>query len=349
MEIKLDDVIGIKSLYKGRTTQVRMRMHEFIQQTLQGLTFAYINRSSYKFQWQSHTFNQGQREAIIKFFEWNNLIEAYSKGFSFGEDTFKQTELYPSRNLFDSITVIQNPDVRTIIRSDKTILTKTDNDAKILAKYSKRLESALNVPLVDFKRIYTNNSEHGGRIYSTYQGMSAVDRLELIRINGNKVTELDYRNNHLNILLTTFGRPLHRDHDLYSIMDDYYLDRKDVKRAVSAILNSERPISTLTSVHGSFQWESSLANLFLNRFYEHFPELKNLRKGSALGLSLQKFEGDVMMDIIERLIPTKTIVLPVHDSLICSEGDRFVISEMMNSVWLEHIQQNKNKFTGFLK
>lgn len=349
IDVKIDDVLGLKTLYKGRTSDVRKRMHYFIMEVCKGLVMAYVNRTSYKFMWENFAFNQPQRQAILRFLEVNDFIEGYSKGFSFGEDVFKQTELHPSRKIFDSITLVQTPDTKTVIRCNKSATSKNDNDSKFLAKYSRRLETSLNVPLIDFKRIYSNSVDLGGRIYSAYQGMSAIDRTELIKINGSSVVELDYRNNHLNILLTSFGRPLDRDTDLYSIMDDYYLDRKHVKMAISAVLNAARPLQALTSEYGSFAWESNLANEFLNRFNMHFPELKNIRHGSEFGLTLQKLEGDIMLDIMKQVYDRGTIVLPVHDSLICKETDKHAVHELMASVWEESVTNNKNKFIGFLK
>ena len=349
MDIRLDGVIGESELYKKRTRDVRARMRDWLDQTLDGLTIAFLNRTSYKFKWQDYAFNANQREALLHFLITNELIETYSKGFSFGDDAYKLTEMFPAKSLFDKIKIHQIPDTKTEIRSGKSSKKINDIDAKFLAKYVKGLESSLNIPLIDFKRIYTNTNEQGGRVYSAYQGMSAKNRTAMIRINDKPVTELDYRNNHLNILLACCGREVDKSIDLYSLMDDFYIERGIVKAAINATMNSTRPLQTLTSEFGSFHWEESLAKEFLSRFYVLFPELQKIKNGNVLGLTLQRFEGDVMIDIMKECSKRKMIVLPVHDSVICDFDHVDSVRDLMGSTWLRHVETYKERIIRFIK
>ena len=63
---------------------------------------------------------------------------------------------------------------------------------------------------------------------------------------------------------------------------------------------------------------------------------------------IQKFEGDVMIGIINGL-GSSDIILPVHDSVICQKSKAEKMESLMHQVWLQHIESNKSKITGFTK
>lgn len=349
MEFQIVGAIGFSNMYRNRTGVVRRRILDFIHKVVGGLVHAFITRTCFKFKWIDYTFNQSQRESIIHFLKVNEFITEYSRGFSFSDDVYKQTELFPSNNLFQRIKIIQNPDTKTEIRLSHSSKIINDNDSKVLSKYVKLMNDSLNIPLVKFKRIYNNDKDNGGRLYSAYQSVSAVNRIEIIKIDSSNVVELDYRNNHLNMLLHANNRDIDFHEDHYDFMDGFDMERKTVKHAVSAILNSTRQIQVLTSDMGSFNWSKPVASEFMKRFNDRFPEIANLNNGKAVGLLLQKIEGDIMMQHITECMKSDVKILPVHDSIICKTTDMHFIAENMKPVWIHNVNLNKDRLKDLMK
>lgn len=342
------DGAATKALYKGRTSVVRIRMNEFLLQCVEGLIYSFFNKTSYKFSWSNFQFNQSQREAILSFLYENTIIENYSKGFSFSEDIYKFTELFPSERIFENIKIEEKIDTVTEVKNSVSVKPIKDDDYRFLSKYVKFINGSLNIPIFRLKRIYSLQYGRGGRIYSGFQNLSFRKRTEIIKINGSKVVENDFKNNHMSIILSLFGKS-YDDEDFYDIMSDYYIDRNEVKRAFAIMINATRPLIALTSNRGSLKWETELSKVFIRRFEERFPEVKLLKNGADLGLALQKIEGDIMIEMMRLCMSKNIIILPVHDSIISEEiYDNFILENMMivrNNV----ISNNSEMLKGLIK
>ena len=240
---------------------------------------------------------------------------------------------------FDSSRVKTSRTWSVIVRDGdrEEKLYHLEDQHKILQACSRVFQPRVNIPIKRFTRIFTGHEESGGRIYSNYQQMSKDDR-NLIRIDGEETTELDYRYNQIRMLFFLVGAK--DEGDPY---DGFDIPRDEVKRALNTMMNSTNPKRVFCDRRfgAYFKWTTVKADKFISDVNLRFPYLSKYL-GSGIGMLLQKLEGDIALDIMSQSLYNSSVVLPVHDSFIVKKSLSSRFESMMDETWLKVMEQTKN-------
>lgn len=185
-------------------------------------------------------------------------------------------------------------------------------------------------------RVFNESFEYGGRFYK-------ADILRLkhkknqerfgVTINGEAVTEVDFRNLHFRIAAAKEGLDMHElPADVYSgIVDDpeNYVDREIVKLAVNIMFNSyddKDAIKAIQSEINKLPDEEKLiytlgrASGVFDAICNSYPDFVDLFcNGDSYGRRLQNDDSNLAADILSVFVEKEIPILPVHDSFVVAE------------------------------
>lgn len=179
--------------------------------------------------------------------------------------------------------------------------------------------------------IYNSDPLRGGRLYTRFQNLKRELRAQ-ITISGKPTVELDFKANHLSMLITMVGGKL---------SPDPYLDialkagqtRDKVKRFITVALgaDNEDKASAATRQYGISK-ERFLA--LKNATNVLFPKVTLF---AGIGVSLQSLEGQIALDIMVEGAQSGVPVLPVHDSFITTAENENWLRDQMVHFWRLHV------------
>ncbi|MDB9881299.1 hypothetical protein OAC67_04070, partial [Planktomarina temperata] len=185
----------------------------------------------------------------------------------------------------------------------------------------------------------------GGRFYGGWwQNIPKEARKHLV-VNGKKMVELDYSNQHPSILYAKEG--IARPDDCYSdVINPYSLPkavnrkqlRKAVKTAFNAMLNSQKPLKRppkgLKLQPLGLTWaELSSAIITFHEPIAHYFY-------TGLGLQLQRLDSDIAEKVLLHFADKGIAILPLHDSFIMHHGYRDWLEPVMHDAYLEVVGQS---------
>ncbi len=174
-----------------------------------------------------------------------------------------------------------------------------------------------------------------GRVYSRFQNMPRRLREELT-INGQSTVELDYKANHLMMLLAGEIDPLPNDPytDIALLAST---SRDKVKEFFTTSLganNEETAFNALKSKRVNRQQFNALKDATL----ASFPSVERALF-KDVGAMLQSLEGQIALDIMYEGIKAGIPVLPVHDSFITTTKHEDWLREQMYVQWMNHVKE----------
>lgn len=275
------------------------------------------------------------RSRVIDAFIGLGYCEKIRSGFSFkvAAGRTNLSVFQPTEKILEAISpkkVVEKEHDCIINRDINGNRTKSPKSAKtegrFLKKYNRHWKARVNMEFNPLTRIYINEVL-GGRLYSDYQLISGKKRPELIKIDGEKVVELDFKASQLNIAsLILTGKVL---------ADDPYnvgvVDRDDMKKLMMYYVNSFNPKSCSVNPNGPLGLTGVEYDAAVAVFEARYPELAILKK-SGFGLAAQKIEGDIFMELARIAMERDTVVLTVHDSIIVKESEAAFWQEKMEQV-----------------
>lgn len=275
------------------------------------------------------------RSRVIEAFIETGYCEKIRSGFSFAVaagrtnlSVFQPTEkileaISPKKAAVKEHECIINRDINgNRTKSPKSAKT----EGKFLKKYNRHWKARVNMDFNPLTRIYINEVL-GGRLYSDYQLISGEKRPELIKIDGEKVVEIDFKASQLNIAsLILTGKAL--SDDPYNVG---VIDRDDMKKLMMYYVNSFNPKSCSVNPSGPLGLTGVEYDAAVAVFEARYPELAILKK-SGFGLAAQKIEGDIFMELARIAMERDTVVLTVHDSIIVKESEAAFWQEKMEQV-----------------
>lgn len=219
----------------------------------------------------------------------------------------------------------KNPKLKTIKRNLEFINTTLD-------KYSYSLgNDAVKKPV--FKRVFNKGSlSYGGRFYSigafNFQGLQEEKRAE-IRIDNQRIVEIDYKSIHPNILYSMIDKEL--DHDPYLISG---VDRKIVKVVFLILVNSKSELMVKRAVKEKLGYPHSFTTAVINKILEKNVEIKDLFFKNDIGLRLQNIDSKIAEQVMLKYINScGRAILSVHDSFIVIESDKSLLKSIMMDVY----------------
>lgn len=195
--------------------------------------------------------------------------------------------------------------------------------------------SAVDLDDVELYRVFSDVWSLGGRYYGgAWQGVPKGERKHFI-LDGERVIEHDYKNNHPSILYIAEGKPLdlNTDYDAYDI-EGFRDQRLACKRALNIMLNARDYWKALGAVREHVASQT----------YEEAKELVEAVKikheaishyfFSDVGLKLQRLDAEMCGAVLNEMTLKRSVTcMPLHDSFMvaASAGDELV--RVMSSVF----------------
>lgn len=194
-------------------------------------------------------------------------------------------------------------------------------DGQVIAPYRRSL-----------RRIFNNaNWQHGGRLAGAFwMGMERAERFERIRIDGERIADVDYRQLFPRLAYVRAGKAQPED-DIYDVAGDRS-GRDGWKTLMNAMLFSDGPLRN---------WPEDTL--------QHFPSGTKLRDaikmlvarhapiadlfGAGLGFQLMRIESDLLIGIIRHLASIGVTALPLHDAVLVAESKAHVAADAMQAAF----------------
>lgn len=194
-------------------------------------------------------------------------------------------------------------------------------DGQVIAPYRRSL-----------RRIFNNgNWQHGGRLAGGFwMGMQRAERFERIRIDGERIADVDYRQLFPRLAYVRAGQPQPKD-DIYDVTGDGS-GRDGWKQLMNAMLFAVGPLRN---------WPDGTL--------QHFPSGTKLRDaikmlaarhapiadlfGTGLGFQLMRVESDMLIGIITHLASIGVTALPLHDAVLVAESTAYVAQDAMQAAF----------------
>ncbi|MCK1709076.1 hypothetical protein IVA83_08065 [Bradyrhizobium sp. 143] len=194
-------------------------------------------------------------------------------------------------------------------------------DGQVIAPYRRSL-----------RRIFNNaNWQHGGRLAGGFwMGTERAERFERIRIDGERIADVDYRQLFPRLAYVRAGKP-QPDGDIYNVAGDGS-GRDGWKTLMNAMLFSDGPLRN---------WPDDTL--------QHFPSGLKLRDairmlsarhapiadlfGAGLGFQLMRIESDMLIGVITYLASIGVTALPLHDAVLVAESKADVAADAMQAAF----------------
>ena len=231
--------------------------------------------------------------------------------------------------------------VRHCISIELTNINLEAMEVELAEKSEDLKKSFIDFTSVQLTRIFARGSmEKGGRFYrGWWQGIPERHRPH-IRIDGNKVTEVDFSGVAPRIIYGQAVVSIPIDFDPYNVGLDEWEGKKDhrrplVKEFLNAIINDEDNFYRLGSAEAKIlglNHKQLLKQIELT----HAPIYDSLQSGA--GLNAQFIESIIAEKVMLDLLEQDVVVLPIHDSFIIRLGFANDLRESM--------QRNFKEVTG---
>ena len=195
-------------------------------------------------------------------------------------------------------------------------------------------------------RVFNDPGLHtGGRFYGGWWQNIPKEARKHLLVNGKKMVELDYSNQHPSILYAQEG--VARPADCYSgVIDPYHLPiavnrkqlRNAVKAAFNAMLNSQKPLKRAPKDLKLKALGLTWAELSSAIIAFHAPIAHHFYTG--VGLRLQRLDSDIAEKVLLHFADKGIAILPLHDSFIMHHGYRDWLEPVMHNAYLEVVGQS---------
>lgn len=183
------------------------------------------------------------------------------------------------------------------------------------------------------RRIFNNGTwQHGGRLAGGFWMSMERAQRQRIRIDGQRVAEVDYGQLFPRLAYVRAGAP-QPDDDLYDLFGDR-TGRDGRKKLMNALLFAKGPLKN---------WPEDTRR--------HFPDGVNLRTavemlaakhapiahlfGKGLGFQLMRIESDMLIEVLTELASAGVTALPLHDAVLVAKSHADVAQKTMGAVF-EH-------------
>jgi len=213
---------------------------------------------------------------------------------------------------------LRNADIEVTGQNTGLFLGK---DGQIIAPYRRSL-----------RRIFNNaNWQHGGRLAGGFwMGMERAERFERIRIDGERIADVDYRQLFPRLAYVRAGQP-QPEGDIYNVAGDGS-GRDGWKRLMNAMLFADGPLRNWPE--GTLQHFPSGTKLrdAIEMLVSHHAPIASLF-GTGLGFQLMRIESDMLIGIITHLANVGVTALPLHDAVLVAESKADVAADAMQAAF----------------
>lgn len=182
------------------------------------------------------------------------------------------------------------------------------------------------------RRIFNNaNWQHGGRLAGGFwMGMERAERFKRIRIDGERIADVDYRQLFPRLAYVRAGKP-QPEGDIYDVAGDGS-GRDGWKKLMNAMLFSDGPLrnwpeETLQHFSSGMKLREAIQMLAA-----HHAPIANLF-GTGLGFQLMRIESDMLIGVITHLASVGVTALPLHDAVLVAESKAHVAADAMQAAF----------------
>jgi hypothetical protein len=205
----------------------------------------------------------------------------------------------------------------------------------------KKNERTIRMDQRSLYRVFNDlDLQTGGRFYGGWWQNIPRGYRQHLAVNGKRMVELDYSNQHPSILYAQEG--VTRPADCYSEVinlpqrpdEDTVQDLRDmVKAAFNAMLNSPKPLKRApTGVkHSQFGLKWVEVSEAIIAFHE--PIAHHFYTG--VGLRLQRLDSDIAEKVLLHFAEKEIAVLPLHDSFLMHQGYETWLEPVMKTAFEE--------------
>jgi hypothetical protein len=183
--------------------------------------------------------------------------------------------------------------------------------------------------------IYTGGPVRGGRVYTRFQNLPKGIRAELT-LNRQPTVELDYKANHLMMLLAMDGVSLPTD-PYMEISKSAGCTRDQVKDFFTKSLGADLETKAFNALKVK-RFNRNLFKAIKDASLTLYPSL-SVALFKDIGSNLQSLEGQIALDIMYEGVKDGVPVLPVHDSFITSVDHEDWLREQMYAQWMKQVKQ----------
>ncbi|WP_342714498.1 hypothetical protein AAFG22_22305 [Bradyrhizobium sp. B024] len=193
-------------------------------------------------------------------------------------------------------------------------------DGQIIAPYRRSL-----------RRIFNNGTwQHGGRLAGGFWlSMQRAER-QRIRIDGQCVAEVDYRQLFPRLAYVRAGAP-QPEGDLYDVFGDG-TGRDGCKKIMNALLFAKGPLKNWPEdTRQYFPSGTKLRTAVEVLTAKHVPIAHLFGKG--LGFQLMRIESDMLIEVLMELAIAGVTALPLHDAVLVAESHADIAQKTMRAVF----------------
>ncbi len=215
-----------------------------------------------------------------------------------------------------------------------------------------------------FKRVYCDDLNGAGRWYS-FNGFQTASKLlrPKITINGVQCTEIDYAQIHPRILYTLEGVAKPFNFEPYYVPSGVVLgDEKPVRRflkmAMMCLLYAKSKRSAIQALQYKLKEDEALEDrkyesvkiglggygCLFSALESNNSEIKHWFYKKGLWAMLQSYDSKILADILERGIDDGIPMLPWHDSVVTTKGNRDYLITSMKCAWVNVLGTDINCF-----
>ena len=206
-------------------------------------------------------------------------------------------------------------DVPDVLKTDRYLIVP-----HVSNKTNNRCNIYLPNKRIHLRRVFCRGSfDCGGRLYGPWQNIPS-DYRKRLTINGEPVTEPDFKCLHAQMLYAMVGRTIDENFDPYQADGDFH--RLAGKLALLIGVNARTNKAATYALAGAIQKERKEDFLDISYAAAILRRIRGINEpitqfiGSDQGVKLQRIDGDLAIRVIQACMRDGIPVLPVHDSFI---------------------------------
>ena len=187
-----------------------------------------------------------------------------------------------------------------------------------------------------FHRVFNVDFEHGGRLVGHWLFNIKKEQRHLLKLNGEQVTELDFKSMYPNLLYSVAGlnyHQFHNDADPYQIVD---FGRDLVKFGLLVAMNNETRKGFGKALKNRLRkegWtEEGLtfnSTPLLNAILHKHAAVEHLLFDKKIANHCTHLEATLLQKILNHYLHWKVPVLPMHDGIITIKSERERLKKVM--------------------